>query len=177
MASGSDRTLARLSTRFLGALTAFVIVASPARAQVPFPPPAVAPAGDAVCDYTRCALGIIPRVTALDVVRGAREERIASLGFLVPGDVRGAFGDNARAVAHAGRAGRIRRVASLLTDAGLLIGLSAATRAAATSDTRRASVAVSLSGLALLAVSVPAHFAADAELSRAVWEYNRTLPR
>jgi hypothetical protein len=130
---------------------------------------------DAACSYSRCALGIIPRLSSLDVVRGDREERVGSLSFLFPHDVRGAFAGSAPAQRHAERALSLRRVAAVLTTVGGVLAASGVVRAAATRSGRPLSVAAAGVGVAAFSVSVPVHFAADAELSRAVWDYNRDL--
>jgi len=129
------------------------------------------------CSYDTCALSIIPRLSGLDVVRGASEERIATLGFLAPTSVNRAFLGNAAAESHASRALRIRRVASIMTDLGGVLALSGALHAAATRTGRSASIAISLGGLTLVGASVLPQFAADAELSRAVREYNTQFAR
>jgi hypothetical protein len=129
------------------------------------------------CDYRRCALTIIPRLTALDVVRGDDEQRVASLAFLFPRPVTNAFQGNDVARRHAERAFSQRRLGAMLTDlvgAALLAGVA---RAAAPQDHRRASVGLAFGGAALFAISVPIHFSADAELSRAAREFNRHFVR
>jgi hypothetical protein len=68
--------------------------------------------------YNRCALNIVPRLFALDVVRGAREERVASLAFLLPKRVVPAFAGSEPAEQHAASAFRLRRTAAVLTDLG-----------------------------------------------------------
>jgi hypothetical protein len=129
------------------------------------------------CDYSRCALNIIPRLTALDVVRGDSEERVGSLAFLFPRDVSEAFAGSAEARAHADRAFGQRRVGAVLTNVGGALLAGGLIRTAATSDTRRASIGTAIAGAALVGISVPIHFAADAELSRAVREFNRRFAR
>lgn len=130
---------------------------------------------DTSCSYSRCALGIIPRLTALDVVRGDREERVGSLAFLFPRDVRRTFGDNDLASARAARAFSLRRVGAVLTATGATIAVAGGVRAIAVRGSPGPSAALAAIGLSTFAASVPVHFAADAELSRAVWEYNRRL--
>src|SRR3954468_14318646 len=73
-----------------------------------------------VCDYAHCALSIAPRITALDVVSGADEQRIASLSFLLPRrtDV---FASDSIAQRHVVRAFTIRRVAASFTDIGAAV--------------------------------------------------------
>ena len=129
------------------------------------------------CSYDRCALQLVPRLWALDLVRGSGDEQVGSLSFFVPKPVRSAFVPIAPAQAHADRAFTIRRVAAVLTDAGGVLALMGATRAAATADHRRASVGVGVLGVVALGVSVPLQFRADAELSHAVHEFNRQFAR
>lgn len=131
----------------------------------------------AACDYSACALSLVPRLSGLDVVRGTSEQRVGSLGFLTPRDVRAVFAGSIAAQEHADRALSIRRVAATLTDAGALLAAAGVTRALATPHGRRVSVAISLTGLALIGASVLPQFGADAELSRAVREYNRQFAR
>lgn len=133
--------------------------------------------GDSSCAYDRCALNIVPRLFALDVVRGAREDRVASLAFLLPKRVVPAFAGSEAAEQHAAHAFRLRRTAAVLTDLGLVVVVSAGSRAAATARGRSAASTMTGVGLAMIASSVPIHFAADGELSRAVWEYNRRFGR
>jgi hypothetical protein len=124
---------------------------------------------DSTRGYDRGALNIVPRLVALDVVRGAREERVSSLAFLFPHRVSAAFGTCEPAQLHAAHAFRLRRVAAVLTDAGLALAVASATRAVSPTDRRFTLIAAG----AMVASSVPIHFSADAALSRAVWEYNR----
>jgi hypothetical protein len=142
---------------------------------------AIAPAASAqstpVCDYSRCALTIIPRLTALDVVRGDREERVGSLPFLLPRNISEVFAGSAPAWAHADRAFSRRRVGAVLTNVGGALLAGGVIRAALTPDHRRASIGTALAGATLVGISVPIHFSADAELSRAVREFNRRFAR
>jgi hypothetical protein len=138
---------------------------------------ALAQGPDSTCRYEYCALSIAPRLLALDVVRGVREERVASLAFLFPARVTSVFAGNEAAEQRATHAFRLRRVAAVLTDVGAIVVASAGSHAVATAHRRGASVTLSGVGLAIIASSVPIHFAADGELSRAVWEYNRRFNR
>jgi hypothetical protein len=115
----------------------------------------------------------MPRLSALDVVRGSSEDRVGSLAFLFPHSVNAAFRGSDTAQLHASRAYRLRRVAAGLTDVGILMGAAATTRVVPSS---RRGIAVSVA-FAMVASSVPIHFAADAALSRAVWAYNRQFSR
>jgi hypothetical protein len=132
---------------------------------------------DSSCAYEQCALSIVPRLLALDVVRGAREERVGTLAFLYPSRVTAVFAGSDAAERHAAHAFRLRRVAAVLTDLGVVVVATAGSHGIASTQTRRASATISGVGVALVASSVPVHFAADGELSRAVWEYNRRFGR
>lgn len=140
------------------------------------PGAARAQAPDSSCDYARCSLTIIPRLTALDVVRGAEESRVTSLPFLVPRNPVRIFSANAEARDHASRAFRVRRVAAVLTDLGIGVAAVSGIRAAGSRDRRAVGIQFSVAA-ALVAASVPIHFRADAELSRAVRAYNDGLVR
>lgn len=133
--------------------------------------------GPSSCAYRDCALGVIPTLVSLDVVRGVEEERVARLGFFWAGDIRPAFAGSERAVALAGKAVRTRRAAAALTDAGLLVMGIAAAMVAREGSVERAGAGVAAGGVALLAASFPVQLLADAQLSRAVWWYNAELAR
>lgn len=154
--------------RMMGPFFIALVAGSTTHAQRPLPSP---------CSYDTCALSLLPRLRGLDIVRGVTEERVATLGFLVPRSVNDAFAGDALAESHASRALSIRRVASAMTDIGALVAATGAIRAGATAHDRRTSTVISLSGLALVGASVLPQFAADAELSRAVREYNRQFAR
>lgn len=151
----------------LGAL-ALSILAAPAAAR--------AQSLEAPCDYAHCGLAILPRLSGLDVVRGPDEVRVASLPFLRARDVRPAFAGDVDAQRHALSATRLRRAGSLFTVLGIAGGATAAWRGASAHD-RVGAAAFGAAGASLFLVSVPLHFAADAELSRAVREFNRRFAR
>jgi hypothetical protein len=134
-------------------------------------------ASDSSCAYATCALNIVPRLSALDVVKGSSEDRVGSLAFLFPRGVTAPFAGNEVAQRHAQHAFSLRRVASVLTDVGAIVAISASTRAVASTRQRGAATTAAIAGGALVASSIPIHFAADRELSRAVWEYNRRFSR
>lgn len=137
--------------------------------------PLTAQTVDTSCSYARCGLGIVPRLSALDVVRGDREERVGSLAFLLPHDVRAAFAGSEPAQRRAGRALGLRRVGAVLTATGGALAVAGAVHAVSSRSGRTTWAVGAGIGAAAFAASVPVHFAADAELSRAVWEYNRGL--
>ena len=126
---------------------------------------------DSACTYARCALNIVPRLSGLTVVRGEREARLATLAFLWPSSVTATFALDSSAFAHARSATRRRMVAALLTDVGAAIVVASGTHSP---GAHRSTI---VAGAALIAASMPVHFAADAELSRAVWDYNRAFNR
>jgi hypothetical protein len=138
---------------------------------------AAAGAQQAPCAYTDCALGIAPRWNGLDVVRGAAGTRVGSLSFFWPRDVRPSFAGSDSALRYAGRAMRVRRAGALLTDVGGVALAIGAASVARHGDVRGARAGLAIGGLALLGASVPLQFAADGELSRAVWWYNARLAR
>lgn len=131
--------------------------------------------GTIACDYAQCALNIAPRWNGLAVVRGAEEARVANLNFFWPRDISSAFAPDAgdgRALAHARRAVRIRRLAAAMTDVAV-VGLAAgAVRSWRRSPTGEDRILLGAS-LATFVASVPLQFIADGALSRAVWWYNR----
>lgn len=131
---------------------------------------------DSNCTYTRCGLSIVPRLTGLDVVRGEAEARIGSLPFLWSHDVSALFARDAAARSFAVRATGRRRIAAALTDAGaFVIAAGAIGMLHDRGRIRGASPIAVVGGLALVGASVPVHFSADADLSRAVWRYNAAL--
>lgn len=132
----------------------------------------------APCVYATCALGISPRLTALDVVRGDAQARVGSLSFTWPrAALVRAFHGDAVAEQLARQSVRTRRVAATLTDIGAVLVAGAATRAALVRGDRGRSAGIAGLGAAAIAVSVPVQFAADAQLSRAVFEFNRRYAR
>jgi hypothetical protein len=131
---------------------------------------------DSLCSYLRCALSIAPRLVALDVVRGDGEARVASLAFLWPRDVTRTFFSDSSAHEFAKRALRRRRLAAAMTDIGVFALTVGVIRFRAGGAPRAATAFVATGG-ALVAASVPIHFSADADLSRAVWRYNQRFSR
>jgi len=156
----------RRSLGSLALLLQLLVLAPSARAQ----------GVDSSCTYARCALNIIPRITALDVVRGDQEERVASLAFLFPRDMQKTFASSELAQHHAARALTTRRIAAALTDLGGALIVTALVNAATRHEHEIPSDTF-FAGVALIGISVPIHFSADAELSRAVREYNRRFSR
>ncbi len=129
------------------------------------------------CTYQACALGLAPAWDGLAVVRGDSEERVATLGFFLPGDVTSVFRDDPEALDAARDAVRIRQIAAALTDGGIVLAATGLARALFRRDRDGLSTALILGGAASLGASVPFHFAADGQLSRAVWLFNRRFTR
>jgi hypothetical protein len=137
------------------------------------------PAADSGCTYTTCGLSIAPTWDGLAVRRGIRGPRVANLHFFWPRDVslelRGrdtsAVGADS-AAAYARRAVALRQAGAGFTDIGALTIGVAVIRALAAGRSSTRDQVVAAAGLGALAISVPIHFAADGELSRAVWWHN-----
>jgi hypothetical protein len=130
-----------------------------------------------LCTYSRCALGIAPTWNGLAVVQGVDEQRVANLSFFWPRDIRRALSTAAgagpdSATTNVRRAVRLRRVAAVFTDAGLVLGGYAVARAITNKRLNSSDRAFGITGAVAFAVSVPLQFAADGALSRAVWWYN-----
>ena len=134
-------------------------------------------AADGACSYERCALGIAPTWSGLNVVRGADGTRVASLGFFWPRGLTRVFAGSDSASRYAARAVRVRRGGALLTDAGLMLLGYAAARQLRDGGMRDGDRVVAGVGAASLAASVPLQFAADGLLSRAVWWHNARFGR
>jgi len=159
-------------TRYLlPSLTALLMTIPPAmEAQTP-------PAPAAGCTYESCALGLAPVWNGLAITRGISQRQIANLGFFWPNDVTPVFRGDAPAVEAANEAVRMRAVAAVLTDAGIILIATGLARAAFDRRFDTFATAVTGVGVASLGVSIPFHFAADGYLSRAVWWHNRRYSR
>ncbi|MEP6619620.1 MAG: hypothetical protein ABJE47_09900 [bacterium] len=131
----------------------------------------------AACSYAQCALGISPVLSGLDLVRGARNERVGTLNFFWPHSVRPFLLGNDSSVYHADRALHARVIGAALTDVAGVIVAIATVRAVRDHGLQGNNIGLALGGVALLGVSVPFQFSADAHLSRAVWWYNAALAR
>lgn len=145
--------------------------------------PAAPPPNDSAT-YRSAALSIAPRWDGLAVVRGASRETVANLHFFWPRDITPELrGTDSTAIGldsltrHARRAVALRRAGAGFTDLGVLTMTVAIVRSLrdgrfATRDQQLAAAAVGA-----LVVSVPLQFAADGELSRAVWWHNIRFAR
>jgi hypothetical protein len=129
------------------------------------------------CSYERCALTLEPRWSGLALVRGADRTRVGELGFLWPGDVRRALAGSDSALVFGRRAVVTRRVGAALTDGGAALLALGAVRALHDGRLRGPGARTAAAGFLLLGASVPAQFAADGWLSRAVWWYNARFAR
>jgi hypothetical protein len=68
-------------------------------------------------------------------------------------------------------------VGAALIDGGMLLVGAAATRSATVHGDRGWSAGIAGVGIGAIATSIPVQFAADAQLSRAVFEFNRRFAR
>lgn len=146
--------------------------------------PSVPTPNDSATTYRSAALSIAPRWDGLAVVRGANRETVANLHFFWPRDITAELrGTDTTAVGldslthHAQRAVALRRAGAGFTDLGVLTMTVAIVRSLrdgrfATRDQQLAAAAVGA-----LVVSIPLQFAADGELSRAVWWHNIRFAR
>lgn len=146
------------------------LLASPVASRAQARPPAN-------CTYQTCALGLAPAWDGLAVVRGDSERHVATLGFFLPGDVSSVFEDDPDALDAARDAVQIRQIGAVLTDAGLVLAATGIARALFRRDWDKLSAALTVGGGVALGASVPFQFAADGQLSRAVWLYNRRFAR
>lgn len=139
---------------------------------------AVAAQSTGTCTYASCALGIAPRLTALAVVRGDAQTTAGSLSFVWPrAALVEAFEGDPAAQRIARESVRTRRVAAALTDIGIGLLATGALYSVEKRTGHRAGAAIAAAGAITLAVSVPIQFAADGQLSRAVFEFNRRFAR
>ena len=129
------------------------------------------------CTYQTCALGLAPVWDGLAVTRGDSERRVATLGFFLPGDVSSVFEGDAEALEAARAAVQMRQIGAALTDGGLVLAATGIARALFRRDWDKLSTAFTIGGATALGVSIPVQFAADGQLSRAVWLYNRRFAR
>lgn len=168
-------------------ITALFVAAAPRHAvaqQAVAPIPAAPAPNDSTGTYRSAALSIAPRWDGLAVVRGANRETVANLHFFWPRDITAELrGTDTTAIGldslahHAQRAVALRRAGAGFTDLGVLTMTVAIVRSLrdgrfATRDQQLAAAAVGA-----LVVSVPLQFAADGELSRAVWWHNIRFAR
>jgi hypothetical protein len=138
---------------------------------------------DSTCSYRSCALAIVPRWNGLAVIQGTSGPQVANLNFFWPHSVArqlaGGAANEARdsMAAHANRALGLRRAGAVLTDAGLGAAVLVGARLASRGRLQRDDKAIAATGLASMLLSIPLQFAADGELSRAVWWHNARFVR
>ena len=174
----------RIAVGFIAVLFAasaprLVVAQQAAVATAPVPPP-----NDSAMTYRSAALSIAPRWDGLAVVRGTNRQLVANLHFFWPRDITSELrGTDTTAIGldslthHAQRAVALRTAGAGFTDLGMLTMAVAIVRSLrdgqfATRDQQLAAAAVGA-----LVVSVPLQFAADGELSRAVWWHNIRFAR
>jgi len=137
---------------------------------------------DSACAYRSCALNIKPAWDGLAVV-GPTGQRVATLHFFWPRDItaelRGdstAVGADSAAV-HAERALALRQAGAGFTDVGIVTFAVAVLRGLRDGRLSQRDQVLAGAALGAVAVSVPLQFAADGELSRAVWWHNVRFAR
>jgi hypothetical protein len=142
------------------------------------------PRSDSACTYQACAFTIAPRWDGLAVKRGTGGPIVTKLHFFWPIDITSALrGSDSAAVgadsaaAHAWRAVNLRRVGAGFTDLGLVVTTVTVLRSLAQGRFAERDQVLAGAAVGAFAVSVPLHFAADGELSRAVWWHNLRFGR
>jgi hypothetical protein len=129
-------------------------------------------ARDSTCTYSRCALRVDYGFWSTRLVRGSTDERVARLGWFGSGvGVLLAASDSA---AHYARQYQNRRVTS---DVVGLIGTALILIGWASGEGLEDGGPLTLGGLTLGLVGLPFAFASRRSLDRALWWYNRDLPR
>jgi hypothetical protein len=160
------------------AMTVGIAMASGAQAPISARGNERARGRDSSCSYTACGLAIVPRWNGLAVIQGTNGPRVANLNFFWPRSITAALRDGSggpaadSATARAQHALQLRRVGAAFTDAGVIAAVAAGARIVASGRTRRVDKVAAGASIASLLVSVPLQFAADGELSRAVWWHN-----
>ena len=137
---------------------------------------------DSACAYRSCALNIKPAWDGLAVVRPTGQ-RVATLHFFWPrgitselrGDSTAVGADSA--VVHAERALVLRQAGAGFTDVGIVTFAVAVLRGLRDGRFSERDQILAGAGLGAIVVSVPLQFAADGELSRAVWWHNVRFAR
>ena len=112
------------------------------------------------------------------MVRGEQEEQVALLGFVLPGRrLDAVFAPDTIAQRFGRTAHKARWIGAVLTVTGTLTLGAAGPIAAPADDPLGRLAGVLLIGGAQMAVAAYYQFKADADLSRAVWFYNRRFSR
>jgi hypothetical protein len=129
------------------------------------------------CPYEQCALRVAYNAAGSALVRGRDQIVINGLGFWAR-DMSEAFESHPPAQDLAASYRRRHNTGTVLSGVGALsffVGLIAADGNISL-DLDGPSL-LSLGGLTLIAVGSRVSLSAEDQLSRAIWEYNRTLPR
>jgi hypothetical protein len=137
---------------------------------------------DSACAYRSCALNIKPAWDGLAVVRPTGQ-RVATLHFFWPRDITSDLRGDSTAVGadsvvvHAERALVLRQAGAGFTDVGIVTFAVAVLRGLRDGRLSERDQILAGAGLGAIIVSVPLQFAADGELSRAVWWHNVRFAR
>jgi hypothetical protein len=137
---------------------------------------------DSACAYRSCALNIKPAWDGLAVVRPTGQ-RVATLHFFWPRDITEDLRGDSTAVGadsvvvHAERALVLRQAGAGFTDVGIVTFAVAVLRSLRDGRLSERDQILAGAGLGAIIVSVPLQFAADGELSRAVWWHNVRFAR
>jgi hypothetical protein len=127
---------------------------------------------DSACSYGQCALRVEDRFLSTRLVRGASGESVARLGWFGSGV--GVLLAGSDSAAYYARQYRSRRTTG---DALGLVGGALILATIWTTDDVVDSRPLILGGIALHLISLPFALGTRRSLDRAVWWYNRDLPR
>ncbi len=131
---------------------------------------------DSLCTYDTCALRVESAFLGTRLVRGIEGVPVAGVG-LFGSNLSEVVGSSERALEHARIYDRTRTPAVLTAlGAGLLLGFGAAT-AQDDQVSDGVSLGMTLGGLGLTVVSIRLGSQSQRAFSRALWWYNRDLPR
>lgn len=131
---------------------------------------------DSLCTYDTCALRVESGLFSTRLVRGVEGVPVSGLG-LFRSSLSEVVGGSERALEHARVYDRTRTPAALTAlGAGLLLGLGLAT-AQDDQVSDGVSLGMTLGGLGLTVVSIQLGTRSQRAFSRALWWYNRDLPR
>ena len=162
------RALMRLIAFVACALPALVTVVRPAAAQSD---------STTACTYTTCALRAEPGFFGNVLVRGADGETVAHLGWRADLKLLTARTDSSGVYARRYRTDTRWSTAFGLLSIGALIVAGAQTDPYGSVWPSNGTLTALTVGLVSLSASVPFGIRAQRSLSRAVWWYNRSLPR
>jgi hypothetical protein len=129
-------------------------------------------ASDSTCSYSQCALRVEERFLSTRLVRGTSGESVGRLGWFGSGvGVLLAGSDSAAYYARQYRSRRRTSNALGLTSAALVL------LAVATTDDFLDSRALLVAAIGLDLIALPSALRSRGSLDRAIWWYNRDLPR